>query len=104
MSRRKLWILFSLAVLLRLAGPGISMLMLAGSDEDVSNNNEIAVCAVCIRSASPQASLVPATLGERTELAFRRLVSGMSPKEFSSTGFSAPLGQDLLHLLGVQRK
>ena len=101
MSRRKLRILFSLAVLLCLAGPGIGVPLPAGSDEDVSNNSEM---AVCIRSVSPRASLVPANLGERTELAFRRLVSGMSPKEFSSTGFSAPLAQDLLHLLGVQRK
>ena len=101
MSRRKLRILFSLAVLLCLAGPGISMPLPASSDEDVPNNNEI---AVWLRSVSPQASLVPANLGERTELAFRRLVPGMSPKEFSSTGFSAPLAQDLLHLLGVQRK
>jgi hypothetical protein len=101
MSRRNLRILFSLAVLLCLAGPGISMPLLAGSDEDVSNNNEI---AVCIRSVAPQASLVPSNLGERTELAFRRLVSGMSPKEFSSAPLSAPLAQDLLHVLGVQRK
>jgi len=101
MNRHKLRILFSLAVLLCLAGPGISMPLLAGSDEDVSNNSEM---AVCIRSVSSQASLVPANLGERTELAFCRLVPGMSPKEFSSAPFSARLAQDLLHLLGVQRK
>jgi hypothetical protein len=101
MSSRKLLIGLSLAVLLCLAGPGISTPLPAGSDEDISNNIEI---AVCIRSVSPQVSPVPANLGERTELAFRRLVSGTSPKEFSSAPFATPLAQNLLHLLGVQRK
>ena len=98
---RKVLILLSLDVLLCLAGPGISIPLPASSEEDISNNNEI---AVYIRSVSPQVAPVPANLGERTELAFRRLVSGISPKEFSFAPFATPLAQNLLHLLGVQRK